>query len=1517
MIRKFLDQLYCKTFLCARRVPGDGPVPLGHALRVILLLVLAASPVLGQVRLRGPQRGTRNLPPEAVVIEPSAPVENLFARAEEGIARRDWKFAIDSLQRIIDYPDGSLLPLYEEDDPIDELYESAGRRAIRVLASLPYEGQAAYRLIYDGMAKRLLNAGRRKHDPKPLRTLVTRFLLTQYADEAIDLLTSWALDAGRPGEVIALLSDLSEFVPGFDAPGGSLDSKLAVAYALLGRDEQARGVVDRLRTENGGHPFRVKQLVDALETIKRAGFAEVERKSAGWPVTGGTPDRRGRMPETEPMLTGPVPWNVQLAGARPDAWRRVFGDGLEAPLVLPIGRLISDGTRLFARTRLGCTALGVDTLKVLWDARLDTYGTATPAQPPGRRRGPTGTWAPPHSDEGSLFEDYVAGDISLAGDLVTVISRSGRTEYTFGHRDFRNEGLIAWALNPIMGTRAIRGTRLVAFDRVSGEIRWSRGRSGEPNDPLGDVLFRSTPLQVGPNLWITFSRNNDLYVGVLDPRDGALITKIPLGSVINVQHSMPPVLPLAAWDGLVFIPSGHGVLFAVNVFDYSVRWAHEYAVPYMGARARMEEGSDGWLPSPPIVAGGKLLVAPPFGHRLYAFEAVSGEVEWSTAFVKSQYLFAADAKRVWVGGRTIACADVNTGEVLWQTSLNSPPTGRAVLSGEKILIPGLDGLTTLDAKSGELLGVAELLAGEPPLGNLLCFHNAVYSLQSGTVRKYPDVDRSYPAALQAFEEDPTRTPTALSLAWLELLRGDPQRAFDILEDLSATDRPGDSNLEQEIAHARVEALLSMAGRRDPDGRTPKAVLDLLEAAVAEARIPTDRLRCTMAVADQLVAMGRPSDAYRRLWSFGAGPEADIEVTLSHQVYGRARGLIGKRLLDILSTSSEAEVSELRAFRTLQSEPVLERVLLGKGDGGDRTTLRAMADLGSNEAAEQRLLLALACDHANHNHFARAEQLLRESVACNSSPTLVAAANLLLAEWKAGAVQNGYGSAFVLQEHLKILADQHGNVSVQELHSAVGEQILPARLTGSVNDWIASLRRDFQLPESIQETSRGGNEAVQFGVAPVWSIQAERQLDQPRLIHFDRSAALAFDDRYLSLDPSETLRCYRCSDRDLIWETDLRVPGTFKTTIRARWPDGEGVVRHGVIDGQTVLISTRSGVFAIELGTGRRLWIQPYDFGEHLPGAGRLERRMALGDGVAACMLRPGRISLLRVSDGQPLWERDLLGERVGSIKMWRDRLIVADPFMARVHLLDRHDGSVIRRLHFHQPDPQNYFVNLVRVGDLLCGLQEVKNSETVTAVDLVTGETRWQVPLDKPVVQMFRAANGYLGIGLLGGDVWIVDTDSGEVVLDRRVAKARGVVRGVLVDGTLVLQYFNLRGSARVLEMAGFDVATDVELWRRDDVIPLWSSGESIGIVGGSIPVVLHTGGTARNKRMPLKATMLDIRTGAAVGPAPPVPRATRLSQFQGDFILLPHSGIAILGMETGIHAFKVNVTKNNANRDF
>ncbi len=943
------------------------------------------------------------------------------------------------------------------------------------------------------------------------------------------------------------------------------------------------------------------------------------------------------------------------------------------------------------------------------------------------------------------------------------------------------------------------------------------------------------------------------------------------------------------------------MLVAVDAVGYAIRWANRY-IPE-DAEAGETDIGDGFLPGPPIVSAGVVLYAPPGGQEVMAFSTVDGRRLWRRVCPQGAYLIAADGTRVWVGGRSVTCLSLSDGEPLWDRPLLSPPTGRAVLAGARILAPTLSHLVAIDTESGDTGHSIELPAGKPPLGNLLCLDHMLYSLQAGEVRAYPDVARLYPVVKKAWRDDPSDRKQALRLAWLELLQDRPERAFAVLEGLK--EPPSDETETAELAHIRVETLLAMAGRPEAAQQAGRDVLALLEAAEDAAHEPYDRMRCTLAVAKQLAALDRTLDACRRLWNLGLDEVARRMIPLDHELTARAALPVADRLAEL---SADLAPDQQRTWRA-EMEKTIRRLTadLQNPDTAVEAALRlrAAADVAPEETLAQQALLVLARWHRRGTRFAQAEQLFQEVRRREGSERLAAASAVLETNMDLQAYRDGYVPVTILQRRLAELRTKYADFAFDALRPVLGDEPPLDEMSGTVGQWAGTINVEPPVADTPAEPD-ARETRLRLHETLVWSIDVERQYDPPRLLHVGNDTTDVLGNRVLVLDSAQRLSCYRASDRDLLWRTGLRLPGRFPEDAPVRWLEGEDVVRRIAVEGQTVLISAREGIFAVESGTGRRLWVQPYDFGGHQPGPLRLESRLTIHDGRLVSILREGRLALVRVSDGTVLWERELLGEQVGEAWFAGDRLITVDPFRERVRVYDSYDGRLLHRFTFQQPDPSNFRIPLVQNGDLLCGPDRTEQGEGIRSVNVRTGKEVWWVPVDKPPVDLFQPGEGYVGAGLFGGDVWIIEAETGQVALKRHVSGVQGVVRAAMVRGTLVLHCYTGHGAMEEFLLAGMDIATDAELWRRDDVSPLGAEDLRLRIVGDAIPVVQTRSRTIRNRRAPLRMFMLDIRSGESRGAEVPLPETIRYSQINGDFLISRSGGVIVLGTEPGLYAYPI-----------
>ena len=185
------------------------------------------------------------------------------------------------------------------------------------------------------------------------------------------------------------------------------------------------------------------------------------------------------------------------------------------------------------------------------------------------------------------------------------------------------------------------------------------------------------------------------------------------------------------------------------------------------------------------------------------------------------------------------------------------------------------------------------------------------------------------------------------------------------------------------------------------------------------------------------------------------------------------------------------------------------------------------------------------------------------------------------------------------------------------------------------------------------------------------------------------------------------------------------------------------------------------------------------------------------------------------------------------------------------------------------------------------------------------GEPAWRTKLDKPVAQLFEVKSGYVGIGMHGGDVRIVDVSTGEALQDRRLTGTQKVIGGALIDGTLVLQYATNRDEAQYGRLAAVDLVTGEELWRRDDAVSLSPGGALPATVGGCTPVEItrsSSGGRGRD----LLVGMIDLRTGRDVGSLFAIAAAGAAPRLNRDVEIHPTSGILVIGGDDAIRGLKI-----------
>lgn len=1408
--------------------------------------------------------------PVSVLIEEPAPLRSLFERAGEGAARGDWKLAIDSLQRIIDEPGGALFPVGgpspdgQDRRAVPRVYESARRAAMARLAQLPPEGLASYRTLYDGAAKRLFESGVRAHDVEAVRTLVERYLLTSYGDDGADLLASWALDEGRPGEALRVLADLARAALAHGEADRYLVAKRCAALMLLGRRDEAAALAAAAAREGG--PDDGEWAAKLLAALRSGGAPDSQGRrdaaAAGWPMLGGGPQRTGRMPATTPTLTQHPLWTWPLPGGRADAWRLLRQGEPEGEGLIPARQAaLFDGV-LAVRTDDGCLALEAEGMTLLWHARRAEEGIF---QRRVRRSSRSADAAGPAE---TLREDGVSGDLAAGGGLVVVVDDDADAALVADSVFLRRGGFFGrW---PGMETPEVRPNRLIAYDGRSGRLRWTLGSGQLLDDPGRTASFRAAPIFADGALWTTYLEGRDIHLVKIDAA-GRVAGRTLIGSLDGWPEPSGLAQGLAAADGLVVAPTGFGLIVAVDARTLAPRWATEYAGGgQTGARERAR-WRDGWLSSPPIVAGGRVIYGPADGRDLLCLDAGTGEVAWRLRGDGDQYAIAADGESVWVGGGAIQRVILASGAPAWTTPVRGAPTGRAVLSGPRILVPTTLGLAALNAFTGEETEFQALSGGDEPPGNLVCADGAMFSVEPGQIRKFPDFTWTAPEGAAADGEG----REVLRRAWLEMLRGRPEAALELLDSVdpagAGANGDGDASATS-MAHLRVRAMLAAAAA-EPER---PAALEQARRAIEAAHSDNDRLEAALVHADLLARRGRTAEACRALWDAGLSPAADPVAEGAGPAAGSGGGgpvrhQIARRLADWTGRLSDVEMAATEAY-------ALARVREGADGNGDpaageaRRRLAAAAQIGGRTRPALEALMALAVQAAQEFRLEAAEQHLLELTRRDPEGAHGAAAWMRLADLHR---IDGFGDAAMLRR-------------CREALSARASMAIPPdydgdrRSAATVGEW-AERALAAAGPVGVDAF---GEDLTFRGEKPTGKLFATDFYGSPlteRMLFLPDGEAAGADGELVFYAVGDVLRCRGIVSGEIHWETPLRVFPSLDEGERSRAAGQHR--RRAAVDGSTLIVSNADGLHAVGLRTGKRLWSREYDWALDAEDVALRDRALAAGDGVVAASPRNGAVALLAAADGRTLWETDLGGQAAGDIRLLEGRVLACDHRLESVTLLDQTSGARLASVQFRQPDSKGKLADIVTTGGLLCGPDFDERSDYVVAYDVDTGERRWQADLGgRPLVHLFKPADGLVGVGLLGGGLRVLDGRTGATLLDAHVPGAQSVTDGVVLGDALLVAHAVRADVGVVPHLALLDSASGRLLWRRDDVIPVSALSGSRAEPAVRAPVVMQLVDEEDGGPAGVALAVLDRPTGQIVDrPVMLLPDKAR-ENLTGDF---------------------------------
>ncbi|HUQ68413.1 MAG TPA: PQQ-binding-like beta-propeller repeat protein, partial [Planctomycetaceae bacterium] len=965
----------------------DPPAPVEPPLRKLFnqLWQRGAAPEPG--RDADPDNPRKARDPVAARAPRDPRLEAILTAAEEAVARKDWKSAVERLQTLLDLPDDALLLTKNGHG------ESLRTAAHRVLSGAPATVLSDYERQYGGLARQLFDDARRTASVTGLVNVATRFPATQAGLEAARLLDAWHFDH-------------SEFALAYRGYRGDWDRngvpatdavwRLQAAYAALRVGEPESQLAWLSGVTDAAVPRTVH--IAGSDVAATAWWQDHLNAAAiptapltDWRQLGGSAARNGLGTSGAPLLL--PTWSLPLtkSAAIQSALTTLLADLAGSQTVtIPAASPVIVGNRVAFRDLRGVRVVDLSTGKTAWEtsegisperilngAALDELadGDAFQLRANARQMNEEylGESAQNHPLASWLYRDATSGLISSDGrrlfvlEDVAVLTRNQAGYQWEGESTPADPFGANWATN-----------RLSAYDLQTGRLQWTVGgpHSGEMQEiPLAGAFFLGVPVVDAGEMYAVATQGEEIRLHALDPDTGRprwsqllayADTKIDLDLVRRWIGA-----PVTVGQGIVICPTAAGWLVAVDRLRRQLVWACRYA-PKLDDDQEFDPAAqflpqqdlgDAWAVGAPIVQGARVIFAPPDADALFCVHLVDGRIVWQHPRDDGAYVATVQSDRVVVVGKSqvtaLALAD---GSELWETKgpPDARPTGRAAVLGPQIAVPYSDHqVWLLDLADGQITSRLRTPVDQPPLENLVKVRDRLVSLGAHGCRMFSERSRSLAEIAERQARSPNDPVAVLQQGELLLLDQKWNEAVALLK------RHNSASWSDEQLNQRWNTLwrsMSELIHADLTGG---------EAALAElaAMAKTDAQRWLIATrqVDRDLALKQFDKAFERLWAMTRQPGPDRvtpadDPTLSVQREAWLRG----RLSDVWTQAPP----ELRSRIDRQMQQLIAKTLAGPID--DWMALGRWRDF---HPAAARLAWGFAEQWTKTREFAKAESAL--------------------------------------------------------------------------------------------------------------------------------------------------------------------------------------------------------------------------------------------------------------------------------------------------------------------------------------------------------------------------------------------------------------------------------------------------------------------------------------------------------------------------------------------------------------
>ena len=574
----------------------------------------------------------------------------------------------------------------------DSLYSSDGstyyslvEQVEGILATLPPEGLAVYRVLADAEAKEIMAQANGPNDIEALNEVVRQYFVSSLGDEAAFKLGCIYLDRYDFIGARRMFEKIATQYPEPSIPMEELYTRIALCQSFLGDVKLARVSLEKAEEFSANTP-KATLVRESLGTLSVG--ENTSRIELNYTNPMGNEKRYGAMPPIPPEMMKQdlaAIWQfyfepktqyrkaVDVAGAILTG-SSASGDSVKNTMSVeerrvvkawrdknwrPAGHLLFEDDRVYFKT--GADVSVWNRNKILKAAKNDAAETKLDSAIQWRsvwhnifeqdeatrmmeliqqnmgvvRRGSNGTTVstgaiPAGPLQVQLFGDKIYQQMSIHNK--NFYSIEGKS-FSDTHKKIVSNAQPQWNAT----VRRSRQNHLTCYDSETGLVQWTLPREIE-DDKDGDLTleedepewlasggFMSAPIGYGEIILVPVNAGGAISLYALDPKqEGKTIWKSFLCDEPETGAVPWSAIDLSIDGSDLFVSCGMGVVFVVDPASGTIRFAKRYS---RNGKAKPSPVRNGWMPNRMEFDGWSNDVIIPYGRQMICFSSDSDEIE--------------------------------------------------------------------------------------------------------------------------------------------------------------------------------------------------------------------------------------------------------------------------------------------------------------------------------------------------------------------------------------------------------------------------------------------------------------------------------------------------------------------------------------------------------------------------------------------------------------------------------------------------------------------------------------------------------------------------------------------------------------------------------------------------------------------------------------------------------------------------------------------------------------------------